>query len=145
MSTATFTELLRTPKDVLAHIDEGRVRITRRDGDDLVILRGRDLAALKDGIALSSRLLRAIGRRRGDVAAGLTDLFAWTSEFDQGELTAYAAEIEKLVYGAGELGTFDLLLRAQREWEETARAYASGMTAVAPIELPEVPVRASRP
>ncbi|ROP56877.1 MULTISPECIES: hypothetical protein [unclassified Rathayibacter] len=145
MSTATFTELLRTPEDVLAHIDEGQVRITRRDGDDLVILRGRDLAALKDGIALLSRLLRAIGRRRGDVAAGLTDLFAWTSEFDQGELTAYAAEIEKLVYGAGELGTFDLLLRAQREWEETARAYASGMTSVTPIELPEVPVRASRP
>ncbi|TDX81136.1 hypothetical protein EDF35_0802 [Rathayibacter sp. PhB151] len=145
MSTATFTELLRKPKDVLAHIDEGRVQITRRDGDDLVILRGHDLAVLENGIALSSRLLRAIGRHRGDVPAALTDLFAWTSEFTAGELAAYAAEIEKLVYSAGELGTFDLLLRAQREWEETARAYASGMTSVTPIELPEVPVRASRP
>lgn len=145
MSTATFTDLLRKPKEVLAHIDEGQVRITRRDGDDLVILRGHDLAVLEDGVALSSRLFRAIGRHRGDVPAALAELFAWTDEFSPDELAAYAAEIERLVYTAGELGAFELLLRTQREWEETARAYARGMTAVGPVELPEAPLRVSRP
>jgi hypothetical protein len=145
MSTATFTELLRKPKDVLAHIDEGQVRITRRDGDDLVILRGHDLDVLERGVALSSRLLRAIGRNRGDVEAALTELFAWTVEFNSAELAAYAAEIEKLVYTASELGAFGRLLRAQREWEETARAYALGMRAVEIGEVPGVPVRVSRP
>jgi hypothetical protein len=145
MSTATFTDLLRKPKDVLAHIDEGQVRITRRDGDDLVILRGHDLAVLEDGVALSSRLFRAIGRHRGDVPAALTELFAWTNEFSSDELAAYASEIERLVYTAGELGAFELLLRAQREWEETARAYARGMKAVGPLELPAAPIRANRP
>ncbi len=29
MSTATNTDLLRKPKEVLAHIDEGQVRIAR--------------------------------------------------------------------------------------------------------------------
>lgn len=49
MSTATFTELLRKPKDVLAHVDEGVVRSTRRDGEDLVmvILRAHDLQTLR--------------------------------------------------------------------------------------------------
>ncbi|TFD50683.1 hypothetical protein E3T43_17735 [Cryobacterium sp. Hh7] len=145
MSTATFTDLLRKPKEVLAHIDEGQVRITRRDGDDLVILRGHDLDVLEKGVALSSRLIRAIGRNTGDVAAALTDLFAWTGEFTPGELRAYAAEIEQLVYAASELGTFERLLRAQQEWKETAVAYAMGMRPVEPVELAAVPVRVNRP
>ncbi len=88
---------MRKPKEVLAYIDEGQVRITRRDGDDLVILRGDDLDVLESGVALSSRLIRAIGRNKGDVEAALSDLFAWTGEFNAGELSAYAAEIERLL------------------------------------------------
>lgn len=136
MSTATFTDLLRKPKDILAHIDEGQVRITRRDGDDLVILRGHDLDVLASGVALSSQLLRAIGRNKGDVVAALKDLFAWTSEFTDSELAEYAEEIERLVYSASELGSFESLLRAQQEWQETAAAYAMGMGPVGAIELP---------
>ena len=145
MSIATFTDLLRKPKEVLAHIDEGQVRITRRDGDDLVILRGHDLDVLENGVALSSRLIRAIGRNKGDVAAALTDLFAWAGEFTPGELSLYATEIEQLLYAASELGTFERLLRAQQEWKETAFARAMGMRPVEPIELLVVPVRVIRP
>ena len=145
MSTATFTDLLRKPKEVLAHIDEGQVRITRRDGDDLVILRGHDLDVLEGGVALSSRLIRAIGRNKGDVAVALTDLFAWTGEFNSGEFSEYAAEIEQLLYAASELGTFERLLRAQQEWKETALAYAMGMRPADPVALPTVPVRVDRP
>ena len=139
MSTATFTDLLRKPKDVLAHIDEGQVCITRRDGDDLVILRGHDLDVLEQGVALSSVLLRAIGRNKGDVEAALKELFAWSGEFNAGELSAYAGEIEQLLYAASELGTFERLLRTQQEWKETAVAYAMGMKPVEPIELAELP------
>jgi hypothetical protein len=145
MSTATFTDLLRKPKEVLAHIDEGQVRITRRDGDDLVILRGHDLDVLESGVALSSRLIRAIGRNKGDVEAALSDLFAWTGEFNAGELSAYAAEIERLLYAASELGTFERLLRAQREWQETAMAYAMGMQPVEPVEVSSATFRVDRP
>ena len=88
---------------------------------------------------------RKYSRNKGDVAAALTDLFAWTGEFTPGELRAYAAEIEQLVYAASELGTFERLLRAQQEWKETAVAYAMGMRPVEPLELPAVPVRVNRP
>lgn len=145
MSTATFTDLLRKPKEVLANIDEGQVRITRRDGDDLVILRGHDLAVLEEGIALSSRLIRAIGRNKNNVVVALTDLFAWTAELSAGELSDYASEIEQLLYTASELGTFERLLRAQQEWKETALAYAMGMRPSEPIELLTAPVRVDRP
>lgn len=145
MRTATFTDLLRKPNEVLANIDEGHVRITRRDGDDLVILRWHDLDTLEKGVALSSQLIRAIGRNNNNVAAALSELFAWTTEFTPAELTAYAAEIEPLVYAASELGTFDRLLGAQHSWQETALAYAAGLHPVEPIELLDVPVRVDRP
>ena len=35
-ATETFTELLRHPKDVVARTENGAVRITRRDADDLM-------------------------------------------------------------------------------------------------------------
>lgn len=145
MSTATFTDLLRKPKDVLAHIDEGQVRITRRDGDDLVILRGSDLDALEQGVALSSQVLRAIGRNRGDVSAALTELFAWVSEFSASELAAYAEDMERLVYSASELGSFDRLLRAQHEWQQTAAAYAMGMRPGDPIRVQAAASPVERP
>lgn len=145
MRTATFTDLLRKPKEVLANIDEGEVRITRRDGDDLVILRGHDLDILENGVALSSQLLRAIARHNNDVAAALSELFAWTTAFSPAELAAYATEMGLLVYAASELGTFDRLLQAQRSWLETALAYAAGLRPVEPIELPDAPVSVDRP
>jgi len=145
MSTTTFTDLLRKPKVVLARIDEGQVRITRRDGDDLVILRAGELDALVEGVALSSRLMRAVSRTNGDVAAALSDLFAWTAELSPAELAAYAVEMRELAFAAGELGAFEHLLRAQKEWEETARAYAMGMHPVGRIETRAVPVLVDRP
>lgn len=121
------------------------MRITRRDGDDLVILRGRDLDTLENGVALSSQLIRAISRNDNDVAAALSELFAWTTEFTPAELAEYAEEIKHLVYASSELATFVRLLGAQRSWQETALAYAAGLRPVEPIELPVAPVRVDRP
>ncbi len=103
----TAADLLRNPEEVLAHIDEDHVRLTRRDGDDLVILRAHDLDILVRGIGLSSRVIRAISRNRGNVPAALSELFAWAMEFSPEELAAYAVEIERMLYTASELGTFE--------------------------------------
>ncbi|MHA3682711.1 hypothetical protein ACXR2W_00400 [Leucobacter sp. HY1908] len=145
MSTATFTDLLRRPKEVLARINEEQVRITRRDGDDLVILRGHDLDVLESGVALSSQLIRAIHRNSGNVEVALTELFAWANDFKDSELTEYATEIESLLYSASELGSFERLLRVQTEWRETAAAYAMDMTPTDPVEFTDPPRRAPRP
>ncbi|MHA3722947.1 hypothetical protein ACXR2T_03610 [Leucobacter sp. HY1910] len=145
MSTATFTDLLRRPKEVLARINEEQVRITRRDGDDLVILRGHDLDVLESGVALSSQLIRAIHRNSGNVEVALTELFAWANDFKDSELAEYATEIESLLYSASELGSFERLLRVQTEWRETAAAYAMDMTPTDPVEFTDPPRRAPRP
>jgi hypothetical protein len=100
---------------------------------------------LEQGVALSSQLIRAIGRNNNDVAAALTEMFAWTAEFTQAELAAYANEVEQLVYVASKLGEFEGLLQAQRSWQETALAYAAGLRTAEVIEWLDVPVRVERP
>ena len=145
MTTAAFTDLLRNPEEVLAHIDEDHVRLTRRDGDDLVILRAHDLDILVRGIGLSSRVIGAISRNRGNVPAALSELFAWAVEFSPEELAAYAVEIERMLYTASELGTFEPLLRAQQELQETATAHATGLRPVVPTNLPARKRRVARP
>lgn len=79
------------------------------------------------------------------VAASLSELFAWTTEFTPADMSAYAAEIEHLVYVTSELGTFDRLLAAQCSWQATALAYASGLRQVEPVEFLDAPIRVDRP
>jgi hypothetical protein len=100
---------------VLAHIDAQASHVRR------------------DGAALQSILMTAITRNQNDVAAALKSLFSWTAEFTPAELAAYAAEIKQLAASASELDTYGSLLRAQREWQETATAYAMGPR---PVEVP---------
>lgn len=127
MATATLTEFLRTPKDVISKIDHGAVRITRRDAADLVVLRADDLEHQQDGISLSSQLMRRVLRNGGDMRGALADLFAWTELLSPGEAEQYSNEIEHLLWSATELGSYEALLLAHHRWRETAEAYAAGM------------------
>jgi len=127
VSTATFTDLLRQPKEVAAQTDSGVVRITRRDAEDLVLLRAGDLEDQNRGIALASRIMRATLACQGNMVAALESLFAWTREFSPQGLVEFAAEIERLVWAAAELGTYGRLLHAFESWEGTAEALAEGL------------------
>jgi hypothetical protein len=125
--TATLTEFLRTPKDVIAMVENGTVRITRRDAADLVMMRAGDLEFLEEGIGLASRIMRSALAAKGSMADGLKDTFAWVALFSDGERAQFAAEMDRLVWSAAELGAYQALLDEFRRWEGTAEAYAEGM------------------
>jgi len=130
MSTATFTELLRQPKEVVAQADHGAVRITRRDAKDLVLLRADNLEAQNKGIALASKIMRASLANGGDMVAALKSVFAWTAEFSEDEMEKFAAKMDQLVWSSAELGVYGQLLQTFRSWEGTAEALADGMKPV---------------
>ncbi|MFB2583001.1 hypothetical protein ACEXQD_17265 [Herbiconiux sp. P15] len=126
MSEATFTNFLRTPKEVAARAEEGAVRITRRDAADLVLLRAEDLEHQQEGIALASRIMRSLLRTR-ELTTVLSELFAWTALLTDDEVQAYAQEIDRHVWSAAELGEYEGLLGVQAAWRATAEAYAAGL------------------
>jgi hypothetical protein len=131
MGTATFTDLLRRPNDVAAQAESGAVRITRRDAEDLVLLRAGDLERQDRGIALASRLMRATFAHQGDMLAALRDVFAWTSVFSPQGQQEFATIIEKLLWSAAELGVYGGLIDEIVSWEGTAEAIADGLEPVA--------------
>jgi hypothetical protein len=124
---ATLTEFLRTPKDVIAKTDTGAVRITRRDAADLVVMRAGDLERQEEGIGLASRLMRGALAAQGDMVAAVRQAFAWTTLLSRDEVAQFAAEMDRHVWSAAELGHYEALLREFRSWEGTAEAYADGM------------------
>ncbi|BBX82178.1 type II toxin-antitoxin system Phd/YefM family antitoxin [Mycolicibacterium aubagnense] len=126
-ATATFTDFLRKPKDVVAKVVEGAVRITRRDAEDLILMRAGDLDRQHEGIALASRIMRAAARHPGDMAAATHDVFGWVGALSADEQGEFAREIDGLVWSAAELGEYTQLLRSVRSWAGTAEAYAAGI------------------
>ena len=130
MSSATFTDLLRSPKTVVAQTEAGPVLITRRDAADLVLMRAGDLQGQSEGIALASRIMRAALIHGGNMRAALHDAFAWASILNNDELDEFSATIDRLVWSSAELGTYGALLDAIRSWKGTAEAIADGLAAV---------------
>jgi hypothetical protein len=134
MTTATFTELLRNPNDVVARTEQGAVRITRRDAVDLVIMRAGELEGQSEGIALASRIMRAVHAHNGSMREALRETFAWTGLFSARALEAFIAEMDRLVWSSAELGSYGALRRALRSWEGTAQALAEGMAPDAALD-----------
>jgi len=127
MAVTTFTELLRHPNEVVAKTDDGAVRITRRDASDLVLVRAGDYDAQFEGVALASRIMRAVLRHNGDMAKAIEELFAWTKLLSPRGNAEFAAEIERLIWSATELGSYCELLNEYRSWRGTAEAIAAGL------------------
>lgn len=126
--SATFTDFLRRPNEVTAQAEAGAVWLTRRDAEDLVLMRAGDLARQQQGIALASRLMHAALRYQGHVADAVTDTFGWAGALSEDERKAFATEIENLIWSAAELGEYGRLLQTVQSWQGTAEAYLAGMT-----------------
>jgi len=144
MTVATFTEFLRSPKSVVAKTEAGAVRITRRQGRDLVLARADDMETQDAGVKLASRIVRArLGA--GSMSDGLASLFSWTGLLDCSEMERFAEAMERLVWPATELGRYGELLSEFRRWEGTAEAYADGFGPVAALGWLDEPVDVPRP
>jgi hypothetical protein len=125
--TATITALLRNTKEVVAQTDAGPVRITRRDGVDLVLVRVDDLDAEQAGSALCVGIAREAFAHNRDMTAALRALYPWTGLFSPHAMTQFAAEMDKLVWSAISLGRFRAALVSFAGWKATAEALADGL------------------
>jgi prevent-host-death family protein len=149
MTTAalTFTDLLRTPKDVVARTDEGAVRITRHGADDLVLLRADDFDQQQQGVALAGKLVRARLAHDGNLGGALVAEFPWAALFSPGELAEFASQVERLLWAAVELGHYAALMLEFARWRGTAEVYADGYAPrdVNDLDWLEQPVDVPRP
>ncbi len=124
---STLSWFLRHSGDVLRTLDKGDVRLTRRDGPNLVLTTGPRAEAMRDGLAT---LARIILEAASDLAAA-PSLSRWVSRAVPGASYLTSAERVRLLTDVAEsaaaaagLGTSVPLAFALERWRRTARSRA---------------------
>ena len=126
--TATFSDLLRSPKDVVGAAERGEVTITRRDGEDLVLTTAVSARRNRDGLALASNIIAAaVAVWPESFADRLRVPFPWMTFLSDEEQEMFATELVDLSRACAAVHQFDRLAIAIHAWQSTAEAYAAGV------------------
>src|SRR5437763_13816621 len=106
MQEVQWSEVQRDPKGVAALVDEGDVRIRRRDGAPLVLTREDRAAGSAEGSVIAARALRAVMHNLPPDALvdALTEEFPWIGLLPSGSRTEFADDFVRTFRIAAELG-----------------------------------------
>ena len=121
-----WSELQRDPRGVAALADRGDVRVRRRDGVPLLLVREDSANAGADGAMSAARALRnALAHLPAEAAADvLREEFPWVDLLPEVERRAFAVDFVRAVGASAELGRWSVLAQVLVEWKATAAVYA---------------------
>jgi len=121
-----WSELQRDPKSVAALADSGDVRVRRRDGAALLLMREDRMNAAGEGAHAAARALRNVLLHLPiDLAVvALTEEFPWLELLPREEMPQFVAEFTRSAQISAELGQWSVLAETVRGWKATATVYA---------------------
>ena len=121
-----WSELQRDPKGVAALADQGDVRVRRRDGVPLLLVREDSTTSAADGAVSAARALRnALAHLDGDGAADvLVEEFPWVDLLPDADRLRFVADFVRAVGASAELGRWSVLAQVLVEWKATAAVHA---------------------
>lgn len=121
-----WSELQRDPKSVAALADEGDVRVRRRDGAALLLIReDRSQSAAEGSVAAARALRNVLAHLPADIAASaLIDEFPWVDVLPPDEQSQFVHDFARAFQASAELGQWSVLAQTIREWRSTAAIHA---------------------
>lgn len=121
-----WSELQRDPKGVAALADRGDVRVRRRDGVPLLLVREDAATSAADGAMSAARALRnALAHMPGDAAVdALVEEFPWVDLLPEAERLTFVTDFVRAVGASAELGRWSVLEQVLTEWKATAGVHA---------------------
>lgn len=121
-----WSELQRDPKGVAALADQGDVRVRRRDGVPLLLVREDVAASAADGAVSAARALRsALAHLSGEAAAEvLVEEFSWVDLLPAADRLQFVSDFVRAVGASAELGRWSVFAQVLAEWKATAAVYA---------------------
>ncbi|SFO48199.1 hypothetical protein SAMN05216207_106617 [Pseudonocardia ammonioxydans] len=121
-----WSELQRDPKSVAALADQGDVRVRRRDGAPLLLVREDAVVSASDGAVSAARALRNALAHLPDEAAAdvLIEEFPWADLLPAAERAEFVTDFLRAVGASAELGRWSVLAQVLVEWKATAAVYA---------------------
>ncbi|WP_130917390.1 hypothetical protein [Nocardia cyriacigeorgica] len=121
-----WSELQRDPKGAARLADEGTVRVRRRDGAPLLLIREDRAQSVSEGSITAARALRnVLVHLPADVAArALLDEFPWVDVMPPESQARFVADFARAFQASAELGEWSVLAQTVQEWRSTAAIYA---------------------
>ncbi|MHA6620800.1 hypothetical protein [Pseudonocardia sp. DLS-67] len=121
-----WSELQRDPKGVAALADRGDVRVRRRDGVPLLLVREDSATSAADGALSAARALRnALAHLSGEAAAEvLVEEFPWADLLSVADRLQFVSDFVRAVGASAELGRWSVLAQVLVEWKSTAAVHA---------------------
>ena len=121
-----WSELQRDPKQVAQLADAGTVRVRRRDGAPLLLIREDRADTASEGSVTAARALRnVLLHLPHDIAArSLLDEFPWVDVLPEDEKGQFVVDFARAFQASAELGEWSILSQTLREWRVTAAIHA---------------------
>jgi hypothetical protein len=120
-----WSELQRDPRGVAALADRGDVRVRRRDGTSLLLVREDRAEAAADGALAAARALRNALLHLDEAAhEALTEEFPWVDLLPVDDRRRFAGDFARAVQASAEVGQWEVLSQALVEWRAAAAAHA---------------------
>lgn len=121
-----WSELQRDPKGVAALADRGDVRVRRRDGVPLLLVREDRAGASAEGAVTAARALRnALAHlSAAGTLESLREEFPWLDLLPDEDRRQFAADFVRAVQASAELGRWEVLAQVLVEWKATAAIHA---------------------
>lgn len=126
-----WSELQRDPKQVAKLAETGAVRVRRRDGAPLLLIREDDERSVMSGALAAARTLRTVFAHVSpdDLLAGLIDEFSWLDLLPDADQREFLIEFVRSFQTSAETGRWDLLDQTMLEWRNTAAVHADSTLA----------------
>jgi hypothetical protein len=129
-STATLSDLLRNPRDVIARLEQGDVTLTRRDGEALMLTKAARNSENQDALDHLSRLIAAslddvVCAR---IAEHLKDEHSWLALLPEQQQFRFVGDYFRILRASLSAGGYTQLATFLASWRGTAEVYALGLT-----------------
>lgn len=139
------SDLSRQPAKVFAAAEDQPVDVTRRDGEDLVLMTKREAEARDHLLSLAAQVIAAATDDRGTLADRMARVFPWMLALGASDRSLCAQELVDAARASFATKQAHLALASVNAWMETASAIAAGLGAVDVEWLPDGDEPVERP
>lgn len=125
-----FSQLIQQPKATMAKLEESprrRIRLDRRDGEDLILESAARAEAEDEVLSMASRLFFSLVRNDEGVRAlllSLADVFPWVQFLPKEDVRAFLVELVDTLRASTSLGNMAALEPVVAAWQATAEIYS---------------------
>ena len=125
--TYASSEVSRNPAAVFDAAERHPVRVTRRDGVDLVLMSQHEADARDHLLELAAQLIAATTDDAGTLAQRLSDRLPWMLALSRTDQELCAADLITAARASFATNQAHLAVVAMTSWRETAIAVAAGL------------------